>query len=538
MNRFGTWLSQFCTFQVVLITLLVVLEIVSVGVLFFDGVEYWVSDLVGGTTTNKILKFLEIGMGGILIVLLLSWKSAMNPFSKIKENLFSIFQTVLIGVLILLVVVFVVVMYFEPEWIFDGLGLGVSGAENQQEVSGSKNPKHEALKFLGISMGGILIALQALMSYKRAKAMEETVSHTEQGLRQERLKNAIEHLGNEKESLRWGGAYELFHLAKDSKELRQTALDMLCLHIRQTTSETIYRVAHKSKPSEEVQSILRLIFVQEHEVFKGLRIELQGSWLNGANLRKARLQGAVLTGAHLQCADLRDACLQCADLKESHLEKAKLCDACLQCADLERAHLQGAFLREAHLQGARLRSVRLQCADLGRARLQGAELDGAHLQEANLTMAYLQGTLLIEAHLQCAVLRGTCLQCADLRRARLQCAILDEVHLQGADLHGTRLQGVGIGNSHSMSFRNRIWNQIGKESDLSSAIFAGGLTKEYVESLAEGLSEEKANDLRERLEPHIDKPASNELPENHKVITEAYTKEEAEQWIAEYEKDS
>ena len=46
----------------------------------------------------------------------------------------------------------------------------------------------------------------------------------------------------------------------------------------------------------------------------------------------------------------------------------------------------------------------------------------------------------------------------------------------------------------------------------------------------------KANDLRERLEPHIDKPASNELPENHKVITEAYTKEEAEKWIAEYEK--
>ena len=155
--------------------------------------------------------------------------------------------------------------------------------------------------------------------------MEETVSHTEQGLRQERLKNAIEHLGDEKDSVRLGGAYELFHLAKDAKEdakeLRQTALDILCAHIRRTTSETIYRVAHKSKPSEEIQSLLRLLFVQEHEVFKGLRIELQGSWLNGANLRKARLQGAVLTEAHLQCADLRDACLQCADLKESHLEK-------------------------------------------------------------------------------------------------------------------------------------------------------------------------------------------------------------------------
>ncbi len=107
----------------------------------------------------------------------------MNPFSKIKENLFPIFQTALIVLLIFLVGVFVVVMCFEdPKRIFKLLG-----------VSGNENPKYEVLKFLGIGMGGILVALQALMSYKRAKAIEDMASHTEQGLRQERLKNAIEH---------------------------------------------------------------------------------------------------------------------------------------------------------------------------------------------------------------------------------------------------------------------------------------------------------------------------------------------------------
>ena len=79
-------------------------------------------------------------------------------------------------------------------------------------------------------MGGVLLAIQALMSYKRAKAMEDAANaqaeaanaqaaaakaqaaaakaqaaatkeqakanqNTEQGQRQERLKNAIEHLG-------------------------------------------------------------------------------------------------------------------------------------------------------------------------------------------------------------------------------------------------------------------------------------------------------------------------------------------------------
>ena len=103
-------------------------------------------------------------------------------------------------------------------------------------------------------MGGVLVALQALMSYKRAKAMEQTaeaqadaakaqadaVSKTEQGQRQDRLKNAIEHLGHESDSVRLGGAYELFHLAEDTEDLRQTVLDILCAHIRRTTGESKY----------------------------------------------------------------------------------------------------------------------------------------------------------------------------------------------------------------------------------------------------------------------------------------------------------
>ena len=151
------------------------------------------------------------------------------------------------------------------------------------------------------------------MSYRRAKAMEDAVGKTEQGQRQERLKNAIEHLGHKSDSVRLGGAYELFHLAKDTLEedpkekLSQTVLDILCAHIRQTTGESKYRETHKSKPSEEVQSILTLLFVQKHEVFKCLRIDLQGGYLNGANLQGARLERAILNEAYLQKANLSEA---------------------------------------------------------------------------------------------------------------------------------------------------------------------------------------------------------------------------------------
>ena len=85
-----------------------------------------------------------------------------------------------------------------------------------------------------------------------------------------------------------------------------------------------------------------------------------------------------------------------------------------------------------------------------------------------------------------------------------------------------------------MPFEDLIRGQIGKKTDLSTVIFAGGLSQEDVDSLVKDLSDEKANKLREELTPHIGQPESNQLPEDSGAITGSYTKEEAERWIAEY----
>ncbi len=480
-------------FQVVLVVLLIVLAIVFAVVLYSKNPE-WIFNLLGLSESEnpkcEALKFLGVGLCGILVALLYSFSriSEKKRFSKLHYLALKIKEDPLLSFLVFLLVVIFVVL------------VGVLFSKSLEEcianfmgLTGEKSKRHEALKFLGIGMGGILLALQALMSYRRATAMEKTaeaqvnaVSKTEDGLRQERLKNAIEHLGNEKDSVRLGGAYELFHLAEDNKELCQTVLDILCAHIRQTTRENEYQQVHESKPSEEVQSILRLLFVQEHEVFKGLRIELQGSWLKRADLRNARLQGAILTRAHLQKAHLRLV----------HLQEAELWFTLLQGTDLSMANLQGTNLYAANLQKA----------DLSEAELQGVDLDRANLQRA------------------------------DLRKANLQGAFLGGANLQGAFLEGTRLEGVISRNwSAATFFEDCIRNQIGKGTDLSGAIFAGGLTREDLAPLVKGLSDEKANELKEKLEPHIGKPVSNELPEDSGAITGAYTEEEAEKWIAEHE---
>ena len=473
--------------------------LISLAVVFVvtmcSEISEWIFNLLGvsenGESKCEALKFLGLGMFGILVVLLysISQKSAKKRFPKLHYLAQKITGDPLLSFLVfLLVVVFLTLV-------------GVLFSKNLEEcianfmgLTGEKSKRHEALKFLGIGMGGILVAMQALMSYRRATAMEKTaeaqvdaVSKTEDGLRQERLKNAIEHLGNEKESMRWGGAYELFHLAKDSKELRQTVLDLLCLHIRQTTGEKKYRKAHESKPSEEVQSLLTLLFVQEPEVFKGCDINLQGSWLNGADLVKAHLKKAVLI----------------------------------------EAHLQGVFLNRARLQGA----------SLSMAYLQGAFLSMAYLQSASLNLARLQGAYLIEARLQGAYLRRARLQGAYLKKAQLQGADLFEARLQGAYLKKAQLQGAGSVKWSALDpFGDRIRKEVKKKAKLSSVIFAGGLSQEDVDSLVEGLSNEKAKELRKRLKSHIRKKKRHKLPKKSGAITGTYTKEEAEKWIAEYEK--
>ena len=405
----------------------------------------------------------------------------MNRLQKFKKSpLFFIFQAFLLVLLVLTFGALVSVLFCKScETYISADLLGLSPTPEATTPSS----KPEALKFIGIAMGGILVALQALMSYKRAKALEDTaqaqadaVSKTEQGQRQERLKNAIEHLGHDKDSVRLGGVHELFHLAKDTRELRKTVLDILCAHIRQTTSEEEYRKKHKSKPSEEVQSLLTLLFVQEHEVevFEDLRINFQGSWLNGANLRKARLKKAILVGVNLQKADL--------------------------CG----AQMQGAILVGAQMQGAELAGTQMEKAVLTKAQMQGAMLMWPQMEKAVLTEAQMQGTVLSGTHLQGAMLRG----------AQMQGAVLVGTHLQDAILEGAQMQGVARYGDSSASFEKRIRERIAKESDLAGAISEDQSIQELMRGATTGsyTSEEAEKWIAEYKEAMSETPDPAETP--------------------------
>lgn len=409
---------------------------------------------------------------------------------KSEKNYSLNWQHILVGLLVLLSIVFVVILFL-PQAKAETLWNKFTGS------------KFYILQYLGIGMGGILVALQALASHRRAVAMEETANaqakaneNVEKGQRQERLKSAIEHLGHISSSVRLGGAYELFHLASDqlksdNNNLCQTILNILCAHIRQITSKDEYRKIHGSKPSEEIQSLLTLLFVEKHEIFKELRANLQGSYLIRANLQEARLENAYLEGA------------------------------LLQQANLHQAKLQGSVLMNTNLRGA----------VIARADLSGALIINSNLQQTTLFNSVLRGTTII----------GAKMQLADLSGVQFQGALIEDAQMQSTQLTGAQLQGIkpkGIQGefegSISTKFADVIKASIGKESDLSAVIFQGGFSKNDLDALITGLSEEDAAIIRNKLVPHINKPKSQNLPVNSGAVTGSYSKEEAEEWIAEY----
>ncbi len=309
------------------------------------------------------------------------------------------------------------------------------------------------------------------------------------------------------------------------------------------------------------------------------RAKLQGAQLQGADLSKAQLQGADLGGAQLQDAKLELAQLQNADLESAGLKGADLGGAKLQGtnlklaqlqnANLERAQLEGAILEIARLQGAFLGSAQLQNADLRGAQLQNAYLINAQLQNADLRSAQLQGAILERARLQGANLTTTELQGAYLYHTQLQGADLSKAQLQGTDLFGTQLQGADLSSaqlqgadlkgvpvtgassevaqlqgaftnedtstSYRVDIERRITSRIGKNTEIKNAIFSGGMRSHTVDRIVNIISKfdpNRANALRQKLEKHIDKEPSYQVPPE--AITGKLTQEEAEKIIKEY----
>ncbi len=355
---------------------------------------------------------------------------------------------------------------------------------------------------------------------------------------QDDYRQAVANLVDEKPASVRLGILNLYDLSKRDPAKSKEITEILSAHLREATQAQEYKNC-KDEPSAPIQFLMDKLSKLNKVNFErwkthDIRLELNESCLNGADLEKEHLQGAYLYGAQLQGANLEGAGLQGADLEGAGLQGADLEGAQLQGAYLYGAQLQGAYLYGAQLQGANLYGAQLQGAYLEGAGLQGANLEGAQLQGANLYGAQLQGANLYGAQLQGANLYGAQLQGADLEGAQLQGTTDDGMWDQSQPDTNNDCKG---GDTILATIERRIGERTGKETSLEgeNVVFSGGLTKEKITEI-EGVldklvkddlfDEHEAEQLPALLRKRHTGPKVYEIPESAStgILTEKMVK--------------
>ena len=263
----------------------------------------------------------------------------------------------------------------------------------------------ELAKFTAYLLGGGLLLWQVWTSSQRAKAAEETAKAmqktadtTEKGNIAERFKNAIEHLGHESPSVRMGSIYALHHIAQEVDDYRERVFEILCAHIRETTTQKEYkpqiipRVKTNSeahfKPSIEIESILRLLFCEppDRRIYEGLRANLDNANLLRANLMHSNIQNARFFSADLQCAGFFYSNLQESGFSNANLYNAFFIGTELQGANFSNSILWKTKFADANLQGCNFLNANLKEATFINAKNLTAEqlLEAKTLYKAKL----------------------------------------------------------------------------------------------------------------------------------------------------------
>ena len=258
----------------------------------------------------------------------------------------------------------------------------------------------------------------------------------------ERFSKAVEQLGSDKIEVRLGGIYALERIAQDSDRDHWTIMEVLTSFIQEKTSMKLItgeKIRARADDIEQQDSEVGSSQVGTDEqnrdsAIRELTAELMTKDIQAAltviGRRKHKKdppdKRLDLSGTNLVRADLRRAHLDSADLRRANLLETDFSDAYLNNADLGRANLNFTIVRNAHLDSARLNGTNCSDADLSGANLFKTNFRGANLSNADLSVANLS-----ESHLSHANLSG-----AIFYRANLLSAIFFGANFHGADLSG------------------------------------------------------------------------------------------------------
>ncbi|MBD2725075.1 pentapeptide repeat-containing protein [Nostoc sp. FACHB-892] len=211
---------------------------------------------------------------------------------------------------------------------------------------------------------------------------QEKVQQTQHHSPKERLRIAIEQLGNKTIEISLAVINDLEQIAQNHPQYHWTIMDILTTFVRENAPfipQEKVTSNLSTKIRVDIQAALTVIARRdvnkdpENEQLDLSHTDMRGANLNQANLKQTNLYQANLAGANLTEANLAGAILSAANLEGTNLYLANLEGAILSAANLSGANLSGANLHCASLYLARLNEVVINDTKLGGANLREAK---------------------------------------------------------------------------------------------------------------------------------------------------------------------
>ncbi|MEA5623556.1 pentapeptide repeat-containing protein [Nostoc sp. UHCC 0251] len=215
-------------------------------------------------------------------------------------------------------------------------------------------------------------------------AFEEKINQTQHHSPKERLRIAIEQLGNKTIETSLAVINDLEEIAQNHPQYHWIIMDILTNFVRENAPYIPQEKVTSNLSTKirvDIQAALTVIARRdvnkdpENEQLDLSYTDIRGANLNRAYLKQTNLYQANLAGANLTEANLAGAILSAANLEGTNL----------YLANLEGAILSAASLKGANLEGANLHCASLYLAGLNGAVLNDAILDGANLREAKFS---------------------------------------------------------------------------------------------------------------------------------------------------------
>ena len=447
-----------------------------------------------------------------------------NIWQRIKkfflERFFDFAAVVLIALLLVILASLIVrIIGNESHWLDDWLG-----------TDRKSNAKYQTLRSLALLSAGLGGLLGLFISNRRAKAMTDSVDAQVKANENTTFHEAIKHLGDSSASVRLGGIYALYDLALSNPEkYLKNIIEILSAHVRATTQEDEYRTEYRTKPSNEISSLIKLLSDLNKEYpnkeVKSSPLDLSDTYLCGVYLRDLDFSYAIFTSSNFANAKLYSSNFAGANLWESNFAGANLWESNFAGAHLYGSHFEGANLWKSHFAGAFLWKSHFAGANLLESNFAGANLLESNFAGANLLESHFEGANLLESNFAGANLL--------------------ESHFEGA--YGDQDESIG-------DFKKRIENRKGKKAEIGNTmVFAGGITEKHIkdlEKIVENTSpfftadddrkkefNKRMNQVIEVLKTHQDKPMSHKIPEYPKgnIFLGKFTEKRANEIIQLYE---